>query len=111
MLFRSIEDAQVIRFEEMGLKIPHVGWNEMTFHHPSVLLSNIPDASNFYFVHSFYFDAPPTYAIGYCTYGKNFVCAIQKNNIFATQFHPEKSQVHGLEIIKNFAALSKDKLC
>lgn len=106
-----IEDAQVVRFEQSELKIPHVGWNEMNFHNPSVLFNDIPDHSNFYFVHSYYFQAPSTYAIGMCDYGHSFVCAIQKGNIFATQFHPEKSQTQGLKIIKNFANLSKESLC
>lgn len=106
-----IEDAKVIRFEESSLKIPHVGWNEMNFRHPSILFKEIPDHSNFYFVHSYYFEAPQTYAIGACDYGHSFICAIQKENIFATQFHPEKSQTHGLAIIKNFAKLTKEALC
>jgi len=100
-----IEDAKVVRFKESSLKIPHVGWNEMNFHNPSPLFNDIPSHSNFYFVHSYYVDAPPTYATGYCSYGKDFICALQKENIFATQFHPEKSQTHGLAIIKNFANL------
>lgn len=106
-----IEDAKVVRFEEGSLKIPHVGWNEMNFHNPSILFKEIPDHSNFYFVHSYYFEAPKTYAIGECNYGHSFICAIQKENIFATQFHPEKSQIHGLQIIKNFANLTKETLC
>ena len=72
---------------------------------------DIPDHSDFYFVHSYYFDAPSTYAIGYCNYGVKFVCAIQKENIFATQFHPEKSQIHGLKIIENFANFTKETQC
>jgi len=106
-----IEGAEVVRFKEGSLKIPHIGWNEVNFHNPSVLFEGIPNHSNFYFVHSYYFQAPLTYAIGECEYDHSFVCAIQKNNIFATQFHPEKSQTHGLAIIKNFAHLKKEDLC
>ena len=106
-----IEDAKVVRFEESALKIPHVGWNEMNFHNSSILFKEIPDHRNFYFVHSYYFEAPKTYAIGECDYGHPFICAIQKEYIFATQFHPEKSQTHGLQIIKNFANLTKETLC
>jgi glutamine amidotransferase len=106
-----IENSTVIRFEENELKIPHVGWNEMNFYHPSTIFDTIPDHSDFYFVHSYYFDAPDTNAIGYCSYGKKFICALQKDNIFAMQFHPEKSQTHGLAIIKNFANLTKETLC
>ena len=97
-----IEDAKVVRFEESALKIPHVGWNEMNFHNSSILFKEIPDHRNFYFVHSYYFEAPKTYAIGECDYGHPFICAIQKENIFATQFHPEKSHTAGLQLLKNF---------
>lgn len=106
-----IEDSEVVRFDETGLKIPHVGWNEINFHNPSILFKDIPDHSDFYFVHSYYFDAPKTYVTAECNYGSSFICAIQKENIFATQFHPEKSQIHGLKIIKNFANFKKDILC
>ncbi|MDD3854516.1 MAG: imidazole glycerol phosphate synthase subunit HisH [Sulfurimonas sp.] len=104
-------DANVVRFKDDNLKIPHVGWNNVDFHNPSALFKDIPDHSDFYFVHSYYFDAPSTYAIGYCNYGVKFVCAIQKENIFATQFHPEKSQIHGLKIIENFANFTKETQC
>lgn len=98
-------DAQIVRFPDSGLKIPHVGWNNVTFAHPSPLFEEIPDNSDFYFVHSYYFDADDTYATGICEYGIEFIASVQKDNIFATQFHPEKSQKHGLAIINNFAKL------
>lgn len=104
-------DADVVHFKESNLKIPHVGWNNVNYANGSLLFENIPDGSDFYFVHSYYFDTSSTYAIGYCNYGVDFVCAIQKENIFATQFHPEKSQTYGLQIIKNFATMTKESLC
>lgn len=96
-------DAQIVRFPDSDLKIPHVGWNNLSFTNSSPLFENIPDNSDFYFVHSYYFDADDTYATGICDYGTQFIASVQKENIFATQFHPEKSQKHGLAIIENFS--------
>ncbi|MDD5157820.1 imidazole glycerol phosphate synthase subunit HisH [Sulfurimonas sp.] len=104
-------EAEVIKFDEGDLKIPHVGWNSVDYASPSILFENVPNGSDFYFVHSYYFNALNSYVIGHSSYGRNFICALQKDNIFATQFHPEKSQKHGLQIIKNFASLTKESLC
>ena len=104
-------DAQVVKFSDNGLKIPHVGWNNVAFAHPSPLFDSIHDNSDFYFVHSYFFDSDAAYATGVCHYGCDFITAIQKENIFAAQFHPEKSQTHGLKIIENFANLTKTSLC
>ncbi len=101
-------DAKIVKFPKSALKIPHIGWNEVNFINPTKLFNNIPNKKDFYFVHSYYFDTDEKYGIGRCNYGIDFVCAIQKENIFATQFHPEKSQTYGLEILKNFA---KDDIC
>lgn len=101
-------DAKILRFPSNNLKVPHVGWNELNFVNPTKLFNNIPDNKDFYFVHSYYFDTNEKFCIGTCNYGIDFVCAIQNENIFATQFHPEKSQTYGLEILKNFA---KDDIC
>ena len=101
-------DAKIVKFPKSELKIPHVGWNEMNFQNQTKLFENIPDKKDFYFVHSYYFDSTDEFCIGKCSYGIDFVCAIQKQNIFATQFHPEKSQTYGLEILKNF---TKNNIC
>lgn len=98
-------EAQITRFEDSKLKIPHVGWNSVTYANPSLLYEEIPNNGDFYFVHSYYFDADRTYATGICDYGTEFIASIQKENIFATQFHPEKSQTYGLKIIENFSKL------
>lgn len=98
-------DAHVVRFKDEGLKIPHVGWNDLAFANPTPLFEGVPDGSDFYFVHSYFFDGDPVYATGFCDYGGNFIASVQKENIFATQFHPEKSQVHGLKIIENFSKM------
>jgi glutamine amidotransferase len=89
------------------LKVPHMGWNQvsMTCEHP--LWSGIPDMSRFYFVHSFYVDGlEPSEVAGSCEYGVRFAAAACRNNIFAVQFHPEKSAPHGLTLLQNFLAWS-----
>jgi len=99
-------DAEIVRFTDTALKVPHVGWNSVEFEHSSPLFDGIPDESDFYFVHSYYFDADHHYASGITEYGDKFISAIQKENIFAVQFHPEKSQKYGLKIIENFVGLT-----
>lgn len=104
-------DAEIVRFPETTLKIPHVGWNNVTMTNPSPLFQNIPDNSDFYFVHSYYFSGDGSYAIGTCEYGLPFIASVQKENIFATQFHPEKSQKYGLKILENFATYQNEPQC
>jgi glutamine amidotransferase len=85
------------------LKVPHMGWNEVaqTQRHP--LWQGIADGSRFYFVHSYYADeADPAVRSGRTTYGTAFTCAVARDNIFAVQFHPEKSQAAGLQLLRNF---------
>jgi imidazole glycerol-phosphate synthase subunit HisH len=86
-----------------GLKIPHIGWNEVMQQRSHPLWSGIPDRSRFYFVHSYY-PAPRDAALTAATsvYGTPFTCAIARDNIFAVQFHPEKSQSAGLQLLSNF---------
>jgi glutamine amidotransferase len=88
---------------ERGLKIPHMGWNEVIQDKPHALWAGIPDRSRFYFVHSYY--AAPSDArvtAARAVYGTPFTCAIARDNIFAVQFHPEKSQAAGLQLLSNF---------
>jgi len=95
--------GRVPRFKQNGLEVPHMGWNEVmqTRSHP--LWSGIPDRSRFYFVHSYY-PAPrdPALTAATTVYGAAFTCAIARDNIFAVQFHPEKSQSAGLQLLSNF---------
>lgn len=98
-------DAEITRFADTDLKIPHVGWNNVIYANTSPIYEAIPDNSDFYFVHSYYFDSDRTYATGITDYGCKFIASVQKENIYATQFHPEKSQIYGLKIIENFAKL------
>lgn len=84
-------------------KIPHMGWNNVKFKKKSKLLTDIPDNSYFYFVHSFYVSPEEDNLIaGVTDYGGNFTSMIIYENIYATQFHPEKSQKMGLKLLKNF---------
>lgn len=85
------------------LKIPHMGWNQVhqTMDHP--LWQDIPQDARFYFVHSYYVEpAEPELIAGFSIYPVPFTAAVARGNIFATQFHPEKSQQHGLALYRNF---------
>jgi glutamine amidotransferase len=86
-----------------GLKIPHIGWNEVSQTRPHPLWQGIPDRGRFYFVHSYY-PEPRERALTAATsvYGSPFTCAVARDNIFAVQFHPEKSQSAGLQLLSNF---------
>ena len=86
-----------------GFKIPHMGWNEVLQDKPHALWAGIPDRGRFYFVHSYYpAPADESLVAGTCVYGAPFTCAIARDNIFAVQFHPEKSQAAGLQLLSNF---------
>jgi glutamine amidotransferase len=88
---------------QAGLKIPHMGWNEVRQVQPHALWAGIPDRSRFYFVHSYYpRPADAALTAGTCDYGASFTCAVARDNIFAVQFHPEKSQNSGLRLLSNF---------
>ena len=86
-----------------GFKVPHMGWNEVVQQRQHGLWRGIPSGARFYFVHS-YFPAPqdPSLTAASCTYGVAFTCAVARDNIFAVQFHPEKSQSTGLQLLSNF---------
>lgn len=92
--------------EENGqrLKVPHMGWNQVwqTMDHP--MWRDIDDGSRFYFVHSYYVEADHPSVAGRSQYGKALAAAVTAENVFAVQFHPEKSQHAGLQLLKNFVA-------
>ncbi|PSB91581.1 imidazole glycerol phosphate synthase subunit HisH [Candidatus Pandoraea novymonadis] len=107
----GIMPGRVVRFRLDGqrqddgsrFKVPQMGWNRVrqTLNHP--IWFGIPDNSYFYFVHSYYVvPVDPTLTAGETKYGVDFTCAVARDNIFATQFHPEKSSVHGLALYRNF---------
>lgn len=89
-----------------GLKIPHIGWNSIEINPKSRLLQGIPNGSYVYFVHSYYLRADDDEIVAASTeYGAHIHVAVEKGNLFATQFHPEKSGALGLQILQNFANL------
>ncbi len=97
----------VVRIEPKGdLKVPHMGWNTLTFHQPHKLLAGIPDGESglhAYFVHSYHLaTASPETLIATADYGQQVTAIVGRDNIFGTQFHPEKSQTLGLALIRNF---------
>ena len=90
------------------LKVPHMGWNRVRIERPAPILVGLPEEPFFYFVHSYYVTpAEPGVTAATTMYGTRFTSVIWRDNLFATQFHPEKSQGVGLTLLKNFAALAK----
>lgn len=86
-----------------GLKVPHMGWNSVEIKNNSGIFKDVPDNSYFYFVHSFYLNsANENEVAGVAYYGTEIQCAVEKGNLCATQFHPEKSGAIGLKMLKNF---------
>lgn len=85
-----------------GLRVPHVGWNSVTYVHKHPLFQHIDEGAHFYFDHSFHLQCSNDVVSATCEYGGTYVAAIQKGNILATQFHPEKSQRNGLKLLRNF---------
>jgi glutamine amidotransferase len=101
--------GNVVRFtEKRGLKIPQIGWNQLEIVKPDCpLLRGVANGSYVYFVHSFYPQPADASIVAIRTeYGDTFASAVWRDNIFATQFHPEKSQKVGLQLLKNFVALA-----
>lgn len=99
--------GKVLRFSPGPLKVPHMGWNAIAMQRRSPVLEGVPDGAFMYFVHSYY-GVPDDRAVA-CTmtdYGEPFVSSVARDNVFACQFHPEKSQGEGLKIIRNFGSLS-----
>ncbi len=104
----GILKGKVVKFNHASLKIPHMGWNQIKYKGGETppLLDGIPDQSSFYFVHSYYvMPADQTIITTETDYAGFFCSSIQKENILATQFHPEKSQELGLKMLENFVNL------
>lgn len=104
-------DARVEPLDQAAaVKSIHVGWNDLKIKKDSPILNDIKDSTSFYFVHGYYLNChDPKVIVGTTTYGIEFPAIIQKGNIFATQFHPEKSQKAGLKILSNFLNWVPDK--
>ena len=103
--------GEVMRFQLEGrlqpdgsrFKVPQMGWNRVHQVRTHPLWLGVPDEAYFYFVHSFYArPSDPHHSVGETDYGSRFTCALARDNIFATQFHPEKSAEHGLALYRNF---------
>ncbi len=106
--------GKVVRFpdfKKVGLKVPHMGWNQVTIKKEVPILKGVPQNSWFYFVHSYY-PSPEDESVSVVKthYGLEFTAAVQKENIFASQFHPEKSSDLGLKMLRNFSVLCGEKL-
>lgn len=95
-----------IEFESKKLKVPHMGWNQVEFKGNSRLFKGIPNRSWFYFVHSFKSNVDSKITDSISNYGDDFASSICSDNIYATQFHPEKSSNVGLEVLRNFSKIS-----
>ncbi|MFH1406840.1 MAG: imidazole glycerol phosphate synthase subunit HisH [Candidatus Omnitrophota bacterium] len=101
----GILEGEVKKFKG-DLKIPHMGWNQIEIKNECRILKDIPEDSYFYFVHSYYAEPKDKSVVAAWTdYGGEFASVVCRDNIFATQFHPEKSQELGLKILKNFGEL------
>ncbi|MBN2721946.1 MAG: imidazole glycerol phosphate synthase subunit HisH [Campylobacterales bacterium] len=102
-------DGKVVKFDETkfdhSLKVPHMGWNEMFVQRDTPIFDEMPKDFYLYFVHSYHAVCDDKYAIGKTHYGYEFVSAVQKDNIYGIQPHPEKSHDNGLKILTNFAKL------
>lgn len=99
-------DAEVVKFDSTKLRVPHIGWNDVVCNLNSPIFKGGNEVQTFYFVHSFFVKpADQSIVIGKCHYGVDFTAVIQKDNIFAAQFHPEKSQHEGLEILRKFSEI------
>jgi glutamine amidotransferase len=89
-----------------GARVPHMGWNQITPKKSSPLLDHMGEDARFYFVHSYKMQTSNLQGkTAICNYGTDFLAAYEQDNIFATQFHPEKSQTNGLLLLQNFMSL------
>lgn len=102
----GILKGEILRIPDTGLKIPHIGWNSLSIKEDAALFKGIADNSYVYFVHSYYLKAEDeTVVKATAEYGTCIHASVERDNVFACQFHPEKSGDVGLKILKNFAAL------
>ena len=101
-------DAQTKKFElqDANLKVPHMGWNEVSWQKESPILNSLSEKPRYYFVHSYFVECNnQNDVLGTSHYGQDFVSAFQHDNIIGMQFHPEKSHQFGMELLKNFTKL------
>lgn len=99
-------DAEVLKFKNESLRIPHMGWNSIHACIEDRLTTNLTDKARFYFVHSYYIHSNNQDEIMFTSiYGHEFVAGLKKNNIYAVQFHPEKSHKFGIQLFENFLSI------
>ncbi|AHJ13707.1 imidazole glycerol phosphate synthase subunit HisH [Sulfurospirillum multivorans] len=102
-------EGEIVKFDtsrfDQRLKVPHMGWNQLHVKKETPLFKGMPESFYLYFVHSFHAQCDDQYTIGKTMYGYEFPSAVQKNNVFGFQPHPEKSHANGLAILKNFVEL------
>jgi glutamine amidotransferase len=102
--------AGAVRRFPPGPKVPHMGWNQVEHAGDGPLFDGIPSGAYFYFVHSYYPEiADASVRVATCDYGITFPAAVSRGALYATQFHPEKSQRWGLRLLENFAAVVRDR--
>ena len=101
--------GKIVRIPEGdGLKIPHIGWNNLAYPNQGRLYKDIPENSYVYFVHSYYLQADEAEIVrATCDYGVTIQASVEKDNVFACQFHPEKSSAVGMKILENFIKVVK----
>lgn len=104
----SVLPGKIVKFpDHMGLKVPHMGWNSLTIKPEATLFKGLDSGAYVYFVHSYYLEADrETDVAAFCDYGVTFGASVERNNVYACQFHPEKSGDTGLKILKNFIELT-----
>ena len=104
----GILKGKIVRFPQSDLKVPQIGWNSLEFPKESVLFKGIKSGEYVYFVHSYYLKAEEDIVAATTEYGVTVHAAVEKDNVFACQFHPEKSSEVGLRILKNFVEYKED---
>ena len=105
----GVIEGKVVRFDlPTGFKVPHMGWNQLSFQHRPPIFDGVRDGTHFYFVHSYYV-VPSDWSVvaGTASYSSPFCAMIWRRNVVATQFHPEKSQHAGLHVLRNFAEMER----
>jgi len=95
----------VDRLAAPGLKVPHIGWSPVRWEKDSALVEGVASETPFYFVHSFAPAPEPGALLGSAAYGDRFACAVERDNVYGVQFHPEKSSAAGLRLLSNFAGI------
>jgi glutamine amidotransferase len=102
-------DAECVKFDASSgpsLRVPHMGWNDVRPSRADSLFQEFDERPVFYFLHSYYVRCrAPADVLAATTYGAEFACAVNRENIYGVQFHPEKSHQHGIQLLKNFASL------